>query len=668
MPKPTQTNSSYFSKTAKHNPRFRRDLCSLLLPVLILVFALRSFGWLEPLSLKAFDVFSQILATSGQSPYVTAIALTDDDLTRLARPRDAQTLLTMLKKLQSEKVNSVLLLEKLDQTEADSLNQLAEFVIQQPNYFIASVALPAQNSEAYRGLARSLRVLNENYKLLEFSISMQDSDSLQRRVVVAQTAHGVEKDSIALVLARSFLANNALLPGGGPANAVLDRQAVANKNNEFGEYVLNSDPAGFQSVLIRPTHWLAPLSYSYSDLLNNHIPSEHLAGRAIVIAPSAQQLALSMSMAVGSNWYSRTSYSLPERVAAGVDLLIAAGLGETKIIWAMPEWANLLLIALITAIAAAIFIGVTPRKRAIAIVMVLCGLLSVSALFALWIGLWLPWLSAMLAVFLCTIELIRRTHANAAELKDFVTLMQAAFNKLPEPLLVKDGRNQLCLANDAMCLLLGRSKADLIGASLTELWPELATRVEAKQLQLTDAFGRNFSVQLQCSSLPPELDARPILLCMVRAKKALDPITPESIENLTRRVNLARSLYLAHPQGWSLSLLIINDYEDVRSALGEATAHAYANALQRHLAATLPQLESLTDWAPGRFLLLEQAPADARARILAACSEGLDVEGELLIANVSCYSIALAADTDLASALTQFEALRHDSHTATGVT
>ncbi len=368
----------------------------------------------------------------------------------------------------------------------------------------------------------------------------------------------------------------------------------------FGEYQSQRD-VGYGQVLVNSPFWRGPSQYSYSELLAGTVPTSQIAGRAIVVANTAESLAVHHRRTAGAHWFSSMQFPVSLTSAFGASELIALENGEARLIWGWPRWAESLWISFWIALSAFWLMSI-QRSLLWAMPPLALGTIATVASFqAMEHGLWLPLFPVILGLALSGIVVIHAAMRNESELKLLVALTQSTLDETPTPTFVKDGNGRLRLVNRAMCNLLERDPDALIGRSLLSFWPEFADLSEKNAADLHNAWGKPFRVQLALARLPTPFERESLLfgLVLTTEAKPWHYLVPES--KLIQRLCDRSSSYKRFA---CLLWVQLKDLDDVRENLGKDVAEAYEQAFLVTLREHMPLLEAIIPAAENANLCL----------------------------------------------------------------
>jgi CHASE2 domain-containing sensor protein len=630
-----------------------RALLSIGLPIVLLVLGMRHMGWLERYSMQAFDWCSYIYASKTVSPHVTVIAITSEDLTRFAEPRGKETMLRILKELEARKPKVIVFTEALNPNSEPFLDEFATALLDFPHGYALAKPLPTEIKQL-NTVPKSLQKLHHDKRLF-MSASQVDYDGMVRRLLLGRREGVTYYPSLPVRAAHAYLNDDKQLVEQLNAGQIkIAGVEYPFLSAHFGEYQIAFDDESSDTILFSPAHWGGVKLYSFSDLIDGKVPTADLYQKAIFVGTHARDLTVTLNMPVASGWNKVSVYSPPQRNALMADSVISAALGDTFAVRALPNWLNMLWVAFWTFLAVFWLAPVYSAKLWIIRASVIVLLMTSLCLLAFGLGWWLSWVPALLGILATTIETIRRVLVNERYLRAFVGISQSVLDALPEPVFVKDGHGRIRLVNEAFCHYFAHEPSALVGQPLSKLWPQLSAKVAlSPSVEFVDGFGRGYRANVEVSRLPSQLASEDLLFGMIQTLEPVHHSKEESLEVFAQRLSLLQIQAQRKGNQARLISVRVNDYQDVSQSLGPDTALHYVSEVKLRLQTAFPGIESLTQSAPDRILLLElgATEADAIDRVNSAFNWPISIADEVVDADLSTMFFSIALKKDVVDAL-----------------
>lgn len=343
-------------------------------------------------------------------------------------------------------------------------------------------------------------------KQVGFNNVVIDTDGKLRRSLLYWHTNGEARQSLALKLALIYLKSEKITPKNARSNShylQLAETVFGRFQSNDGGYV-RADDRGYQ-VLV---NFRRPGSFrivSMTDVLANRVNREWISDRVVIIgstAPSLQDFfynPYSNHLLGGS----ATAISGVELNANFVSQIISSTLDGRPLINTLPNFVEWLWVWIWSVLGAAV-VWRLPSLRDTFLGLILIGVALFSICYlAFYSGLWLPFISPLLASIGAAAVIMSYLAQLKEGLKRSKEFLQTVINTIPDPVFVKNQEHRCIILNQAYCQLVGHPLEFLMAKSDYEIFPKQEADVfwaedelvfqtgqaQENEQELTDAFG-----------------------------------------------------------------------------------------------------------------------------------------------------------------------------------
>lgn len=343
-------------------------------------------------------------------------------------------------------------------------------------------------------------------KQVGFNNVVIDTDGKLRRSLLYWHTNGEARQSLALKLALIYLKSENITPKkarSNPQYLQLAETVFSRFQSNDGGYV-RADNRGYQ-VLVNFRRPGIFRIVSMTDVLANRVNREWISDRVVIIgstAPSLQDFfynPYSNHLLGGS----ATAISGVELNANFVSQIISSTLDGRPLINTLPNFIEWLWIWIWSVLGAAV-VWRLPSLRDTFLGLLLIGVALFSICYlAFYSGLWLPFISPLLASIGAAAVIMSYLAQLKEGLKRSKEFLQTVINTIPDPVFVKNQEHRCIILNQAYCQLVGHPLEFLMAKSDYEIFPKQEADVfwaedelvfqtgqaQENEEELTDAFG-----------------------------------------------------------------------------------------------------------------------------------------------------------------------------------
>jgi len=470
------------------NRRHRELITASSVAVCILL--LRSVGLLQSLEWVALDQFFQLRPSEQLQERITIVAIDEASLREIGNwPIPDQKIAELLQKLNEHRPRAIGLDIYRDFPVSSGYDDLVYAYKSMPN--LVGIELLANNQNFRVPPPRELSQLNQ----VGFNNVLFDADGKIRRSLLYWHVNDKEYyESFALKLALLYLKSEGIYPKRATSTSnylKLGKAVFRPFQSHHGAYV-RANAGGYQIISNFPkpacknsTDSCGFPKVSMRDVLAGRVPHELISDRIVLIgstAPSLQDFVLIpySSRLVGT-----------VKPIAGIELqayfiteLISAALNERPLIqvWAESvEWVWIIFWA---------YVGVVTRWRSSHLVWSIftigsgCLVLLSYAYLVFLQGWWIPIIPPLLTFSAATIVVTYQISHIQEELRRSKEFLHQVINTIPDPVFVKNEKQQWIVLNEAYCLFIGYPKSKLLEKSEYDFFPKYQADVFQEQDKL----------------------------------------------------------------------------------------------------------------------------------------------------------------------------------------
>lgn len=343
-------------------------------------------------------------------------------------------------------------------------------------------------------------------KQVGFNNVVIDTDGKLRRSLFYWHTNGEARQSLALKLALIYLKSEKITPKtakNNPQYLQLAESVFSRFQANDGGYV-RADDQGYQ-VLVNFRRPGSFRTVSMTDVLANRVNREWISDRVVIIgstAPSLQDFFY--------NPYSNHLLGGSAIATSGVELnasfvsqIISSTLDKRPLINTLPDFVEWLWIWVWSVLGAGV-VWRLPSLRYTFLGLLLIGIaLFLICYLAFYSGLWLPFISPLLASIGAAAVIISYLAQLKEGLKRSKEFLQTVIDTIPDPVFVKNQEHRCIILNQAYCQLVGHPLEFLMVKSDYEIFPKHEADVfwaedelvfqtgqaQENEEELTDAFG-----------------------------------------------------------------------------------------------------------------------------------------------------------------------------------
>lgn len=343
-------------------------------------------------------------------------------------------------------------------------------------------------------------------KQVGFNNVVIDTDGKLRRSLLYWHTNGEARQSLALKLALIYLKSEKITPKQARSNPdylQFAESVFSRFQANDGGYV-RADNKGYQ-VLVNFRRPGSFRTVSMADVLANRVNPEWIRDRIVIIgstAPSLQDFfynPYSNHLLGGS----ATAISGVELNANFVSQILSSTLDRRPLIKTLPDFVEWLWILIWSVLGAEVVWRWRSLKHtSLALLLISVALFTICYL-AFSTGLWLPFVSPLLASIGAAAVIITYLAHLKEGLKRSQEFLQTVINTIPDPVFVKNKEHRCIILNQAYCQFVGYPLEILMAKSDYEIFPKQEADVfwaedervfqtgqaQENEEELTDAFG-----------------------------------------------------------------------------------------------------------------------------------------------------------------------------------
>jgi len=390
-------------------------------------------------------------------------------------------------------------------------------------------------------------------KQVGFNNVVIDTDGKLRRSLLYWHTNGEVRQSLALKLALIYLKSKKITPKqarNNPHYLQLAESVFSRFQANDGGYA-RADSKGYQ-VLVNFRRPGSFRTVSMTDVLTNRVNPQWIRDRVVIIgstAPSLQDFFY--------NPYSNHLLSSSATAISGVELnanfvsqIISSTLDRRPLINTLPDFVEWLWIWMWSVLAAGV-VWRLPSLRHTYLGLLLMGVaLFIICYLAFYTGLWLPFISPLLASIGAAAVIMSYLAQLKEGLKRSKEFLQTVIDTIPDPVFVKNQEHRCIILNQAYCQFVGYPLEVLMAKSDYEIFPKQEADVfwaedervfqtgqaQENEEELTDAFGTTHLIATK-KSLHKDAAGNVFLVGIIRditkSKRAEQELRQAAVE-LTR--------------------------------------------------------------------------------------------------------------------------------------
>jgi CHASE2 domain-containing sensor protein len=581
-----------------------------------LVMLVRALGGLQPASLHGFDLFSTLLADQQPSTEIVLIGINDDDMLRFGSPPyEDDRYVDAFSRLFRAEPAAVIWAGLRPVHMGSGAEELNTMIRSQPRWFIGVSPAGAAQPEI-----PALPAFMEAGRVGHLT-QVADRDNATRRILLSlRSPDGTRTPH------RGLLGVNAYLQAREPQREPLRLDAdstlllenvryPAHPSGRFGEYLSGLDDSALWSHLLQDVRRADYRSYSLSQLLDGQVDDDALRDRLLVVGTDSMLRLRPVMSATSFRWFDAPQWlSTLVLTAHQIDSLLALARGQARPFVALGEPATWVLLG--TYLAALLWLLMRGQRVSAwtALAAAAAALTLGLALFAHALGVWLPWVPALL---LCLGAFVWRTLLGleqSSRERERAGLLQRVIDSLPDPMCVIDAGGTIKVGNRAFGRL---ALTDQLGRL------QLSNAVDADALVLHLPFG---DAELHVDALGGDR------LLRVLAFRRQDQVVQDF-----GRIEVAVEHALADTGSASplqLALIEVVDHAALVEHDSDSFAELAARELTQRIAASFVEARLLCRITPAIWLLLwaadEKAAADLQDGLANAVAWPLNLQGRAL--------------------------------------
>lgn len=375
---------------------------------------LRHFGAMQPLELAAYDQMVRLVHHKQPDPRLLVIAITETDIREYRWPLSDRMVAQILQKLQQHHPKAIGLDLYRDSPQEPG-RQLLQEQLKKPNVIVitddAGQVLPPAS------------VPRERIGFNDFAI---DPDSVIRRSLLFMYDERGSLQSFSLRLAQLYLADLGIYPQGSrttPSYLQLGKAIFVPLTPDAGGYQ-NIDARGYQILLSYRSPQQVARQITLEQFLNGKYNPSWVKDKVVIIGSSAPRLKdLFLTPYSPSQ---ELNYKMPG-VLVHTQLLsqiISVALGEQRLFWFWPEWAEILWILAWATIGGSL--AATFRHPLLLSILsaIVIGICLLTSFFLFTHQRWVPIVSPVLSAFIAgVVVVVTRAYASYQEEKIVMKLL-----------------------------------------------------------------------------------------------------------------------------------------------------------------------------------------------------------------------------------------------------
>jgi adenylate cyclase len=365
------------------------------LSVTSLVALARLLGLLQGLELQAFDRLIQLRPPENQDERIVLIGVTDADLQKLGSADISdQTMAQVIRRISAQKPRLIGLDLYRNLPFEPGHAELQQALRSTPNLVGIAKVNGDDNSPAIPGNAELVKA-----NRIAASDVLADTDGRVRRALLVPNAEMAPMvQGLGLRLSLDYLAQLGIYPDPNPTTLTIEGTPLAAFASHDGGYIREND-RGYQLLLNLRSHPQPFARFSVSDVLQGNLPPDALRDRIVMIGTmlpgNADSFFTAYSATFGANAKPMYGVELHAHITSQI---LSAVLDNRPLIWVLPEWGELLLIAAVAHAGALIYFRSTAGLITLGFSAALVGGLLVGSYVFMLEGGWLPVVPAALAI------------------------------------------------------------------------------------------------------------------------------------------------------------------------------------------------------------------------------------------------------------------------------
>ncbi|MEM7555035.1 MAG: CHASE2 domain-containing protein [Cyanobacteria bacterium P01_A01_bin.84] len=466
--------------------------------ITICILILRSVGLFQGLELAALDTFFQLRPKQQPNERITIVEIDELSVRELGWPISDGDIAGLLKKIKTYNPRAIGLDIYRDFPVKPGTRKLKDVYETTPE--LVGNELLSKNQNA--GVKSPLELKKRNQ--VGFNNIIVDADGkIRRSLLYSHDENQLKYESFSLKLALQYLKSEG--KGIYPRKAKINPQYLqlgkavfpSFKPNDGGYVGVNN--GGYQILLNYPKPGckknLSSNTYEYCAfrrlslrkvLKGKNIQKDWFEGKIVLIGSTANSLGDSFFTP-----YSKNFMGLQPKKFTGIEIqayfissLLQAVLEDRLPLKVWSDAIEYLWIFFWGCVGAFIRSQVRHTYKSFSWVIIFCLLLIGGAYIVFLPGWWIPLVPPLLSLSGSAIALAYQAAHMQEELRRSKEFLEEIINSIPDPVYVKDNKNQWTVLNNAFCKFIGHSKQTLIDKSDSDFFPAEELEVFQKQDKL----------------------------------------------------------------------------------------------------------------------------------------------------------------------------------------
>jgi PAS domain S-box-containing protein len=325
-----------------------------------------------------------------------------------------------------------------------------------------------------------------------------------------------------------------------------------------------------------------------------------------------------------------------EFLAMQIDSLLAVARHQSVVLQPLPKWLDLALLALLALSSCTFFLRFRSIWAWLAYAVGGGLLLYLLGALAFRMGYLLTIVPMLLTLLLAVTLVVNNVLRSASLQNHMVELMRVLIDKLPDPIFVSDEDRRIRLVNASFCRLAMARPTDLIGKSLTVVFPNIepaAENVSVRRGILRALDGGERSVQASVTRHQSREGQRLRVGVITAASPAqvLDLVDPQA--RLSQQIDVKSYLAQAFSKKAYCIVVALADIAVLSAEYGTSVAAALEQAVAIRLAQTFGESASVSRLGEGRVVVLtvtepaHDVAADLQSKLSGAFAWPIEAEG-----------------------------------------
>lgn len=370
------------------------------------VLTLRYFGGLQPLELIAYDQMVRLVHHKQPDPRLLVVAITETDIRRYSWPISDRMVAQILQKLQQHHPKAIGLDLYLD-TPHEPGRQLLQEQLKKPN--VIAIADDAGQVPPPTSVPR------ERIGFNDFAI---DPDSVVRRSLLFMYDERGSLQSFSLRLAQLYLADLGISAQGShtkPSYLQLGKAIFVPLNSDAGGYQ-NIDARGYQILLSYRSPQRVARQLTLEQFLNGKYDPNWVKDKVVIVgttAPRIKDLFLTPYSPSQEQNYKMPGVLVHTQILSQI---ISAALGEERLFWFWPEWAEIFWILAWATIGGSLAATFRHPLLLSILSVAIVGICLLTSFFLFTHQRWVPVFSPVLSAFITgVVVVVTRAYASYQE-------------------------------------------------------------------------------------------------------------------------------------------------------------------------------------------------------------------------------------------------------------